>query len=302
VANVLLPPLIKKHFDAHLGLVTAGYVTAMAAGTVLPPFIATPVSDAAGWRISLGVWVLTGAVALVSALALARRQRAGQPARRETTAPVPPPSRARSRAVWGLAVLFSVASLNVYTVFAWLPHYLTDRIGSSADDTGRLLSLYAFAGVPSGVLVPLLVPRLRSGTVPILLSAAAFVTGSLGLLIAPSLWPALWVGCTGLGTALIPLTLIMINLRTATPEQSVATSGFVQGVGYGVGALGPLAFGALHSLTGSWTASLVMLACSASPAPLAALWLRAPMPRPARSTRRRGVAVSLESSSDRWST
>ena len=39
----------------------------------------------------------------------------------------------------------------------------------------------------------------------------------------------------------------------------MALSGFVQGLGYGLGALGPLVVGLLHQATGSWTPALLFL-------------------------------------------
>lgn len=280
VANVLLPPLVKTYFPSRVGLVTAAYVSAMGLGTFLPALIAVPVAEAVGWRTSLGLWALTTAVAVLPALVLRR----SSARRRSRGCPVPAPSPARgrqrghrrSRSTWALAGLFAVASVYVYTFFAWLPHFLVDRTGMSVEHAGRLLSLFAVTGLPGGVLLPLLASRLRGGTVPVVASGVAFAAGSLGLLLAPSAAPALWVGCAGLGTSLVPLTLTLVNLRSATAEESASLSGFVQGIGFAAGAAGPLVFGALHSLTGAWTAPLLVLTCSAGLAPLAAVWLRVP--------------------------
>jgi CP family cyanate transporter-like MFS transporter len=52
---------------------------------------------------------------------------------------------------------------------------------------------------------------------------------------------------------------VLVGQRTRTPEGTVALSGFSQGVGYALGALGPLIVGVLHELTGSWTAPLIFL-------------------------------------------
>jgi CP family cyanate transporter-like MFS transporter len=58
---------------------------------------------------------------------------------------------------------------------------------------------------------------------------------------------------------LFPLSLVLINLRTRTHEGAVALSGFVQGVGYTLGALGPLAVGVLRQVTGAWLWPLIFL-------------------------------------------
>ena len=86
-----------------------------------------------------------------------------------------------------------------------------------------------------------------------------FVIGYLGLLIAPSAAPVLWVASAGLGPLLFPLALVLINLRSRTPATTVGLSGFVQTVGYLLGAIGPFVVGALHDGSGGWTIPLVFL-------------------------------------------
>ena len=56
VGNVLLPPLVKGYFPDRIGLVTSLYATVMSVSTLVPPLIAVPVADTAGWRVSLGMW------------------------------------------------------------------------------------------------------------------------------------------------------------------------------------------------------------------------------------------------------
>jgi CP family cyanate transporter-like MFS transporter len=68
-----------------------------------------------------------------------------------------------------------------------------------------------------------------------------------------------WVSLAGAGPLLFPLSLVLINLRTRTAAGSVALSGFTQGVGYIVGAIGPLVFGLLHEATDGWRIPVVFL-------------------------------------------
>ena len=67
-----------------------------------------------------------------------------------------------------------------------------------------------------------------------------FIVGYLGLLLVPATATWLWVAFAGAGPLLFPLALVLINLRTRTHAGSVALSGFVQGIGYTIGAVGPL--------------------------------------------------------------
>ncbi|MBS1696828.1 MAG: MFS transporter, partial [Actinobacteria bacterium] len=58
MANILMPPLVKKYFPDRLGLMMTLYTTVMAFSTFLPPLVAVPAADAAGWRVSLAMWAV----------------------------------------------------------------------------------------------------------------------------------------------------------------------------------------------------------------------------------------------------
>ena len=169
----------------------------------------------------------------------------------------------RSSIGWALATAFAVSSLNAYALFAWLPEMLRDIAGVNAEQAGVLLSLYAAMGIPAALLVPVLTTRMKNVALLVYLAVAFFVVGYLGLIFVPETATWLWVVLVGLGPLLFPLCLVLINLRTRTHDGAVALSSFTQGVGYTLGALGPLAVGILHQLTGGWTAALVLLALTA---------------------------------------
>ena len=265
VGNVLLPPLVKKYFPDRIGLVTSLYVTVVAFSTLVPPLVAVPVADAAGWRTSLGMWSVLALVALVPWITMLVRHRT-----RSVPTPVleePEPAilgRIRhSSLAWALAAVFAVSSLNAYAVFAWLPQLLVDRSLVSAGEAGTLLSLFAAMGIPCAVIIPVLAARMKNVGLLVYAGAFCFVAGYLGLIFAPETLTWLWVSAAGLGQLLFPLSLVLINLRTRTHEGAVALSGFVQGVGYTLGALGPLVVGLLHELTGDWLWPLVFLTSTA---------------------------------------
>ena len=55
--------------------------------------------------------------------------------------------------------------------------------------------------------------------------------------------------------------MMMFVLRAQTTQGSAALSGMAHTVGYLVAAAGPLAAGALHDMTGSWSTPLIGLIC-----------------------------------------
>ena len=84
-----------------------------------------------------------------------------------------------------------------------------------------------------------------------------------GLILAPTTPHLALGGVAGHGPLLFPLALVLINLRTRTHDGAVALSGFVQRVGYTLGAFGPLVVGLLHQVTGGWTSP--SSSCAARP-------------------------------------
>lgn len=293
VGNVLLPPVVRRYFPDRVGLVTSLYATLLSISTAIPALVAVPVADAAGWRMSLAMWLLVSLVAAVPwvAVLLERRPAASEPvppaAEAEHTGPIelgaielgdaqaagteaaiadrPPATRLgarmlRSPTAWAIGVIFGSSSLGAYASFAWMPQLLVDHAGASEAEAGALLALYAFMGFPAGLIVPVVAARFpRSAAAMAMLGAAFFVIGYLGLLLAPASASVLWVASAGLGPLLFPLALVLINLRSSTPQSTVALSGFVQTVGYILGAVGPFVVGLLHDATGGWTAPLVFL-------------------------------------------
>ena len=287
MGNILLPPLVKKYFPDRLGAMMTLYTTAMAVSTFLPPLVAVPVADAAGWRISLGLWgvfAIAGAVPWIMLLAAKRTQ--GMPASaapasrpegdvREAdpvelaTGPIavaPANTRAFSRLLrlplaWAIAVVFGTSSTMAYVSFAWLPSIVTDIAGVPASIAGLLLSLFASMGLPASLLVPVLVVRFQATRSLFLVAVASGIVGLVGLMFLSnpvSVW--LWVALFGIVGVLFPLALVLISVRARTPESAVALSSFVQSTGYVVAAVFPLLVGILHEATGGWMLSLVTIA------------------------------------------
>lgn len=267
VCNILLPPAVKDYFPDRIGPVTALYATLMSISTALPPLIAAPVAAAAGWRVSLGLWAVAALAALVPwVLVAVRASRDARAAARadaalEATLPVPGMGArdlVRSRVAWAITLVFTVAAVQAYTAFTWLPRVLVDIAGVAPTEAGALLALFGIMGLPVALAIPVLAPRVNTAAL-VVAGVALFVAGYTGLLVAPASLTIVWVLLIGIASLLFPLCLVLINLRTRSVRSSTALSGFVQGIGYAGGALGPLAVGLVHELTGGWTAPLVLL-------------------------------------------
>lgn len=279
MGNILVPPLVKKYFPDRIGTMLTLYTTAMAFSTFLPPLVAVPIADAAGWRVSLGLWgvfALAGVLPWIAILVTGRA--AAQPSavvgaeRSEpmelATGPIVIPttnSRAFSRLVrlplaWAIAVVFSTSSIVAYVSFAWLPTILSDIAGVSAATAGLLLSVFALMGLPASLLVPTLVVRFRATRQVYVVSLLCGLVGISGLLfwVNPvTIW--LWVVLFGIVGVMFPLALVLISIRSRTPDSAVALSSFVQSVGYIIAAGFPLLIGVLHDASQSWTIPLLVI-------------------------------------------
>lgn len=276
--NVLLPPLVKKHFPTKVGLMTALYVTAISVGTALPAQLSVPVADATNWQFSLASWAGISAVALIPWLVALFSQRTTAPAANAGTPPAAvvlgkeltvhvaqvekaAPTKMnlwKSPTAWGLTFMFGCTSLNTYALFAWLPEILT-QAGLDRSHAGSMLALFAALGLPLSLCIPLIAAKMRNPFPAVLVMLGCFVIGYLGLLFSPANGTWLWVAFAGLGPGTFPLSLLLINHRTRTQLGAGALSGFSQGMGYTLACTGPLFFGLLNQWTGSWTAPFLFL-------------------------------------------
>lgn len=281
MANILLPPLVKTYFADRIGLMMTVYTATMAFSTFVPPLLAVPVADAAGWRFSVAMWAAFAFAGVIPWLVMMLRPDAPAAAAKpasdsadvdtvfSATGPIAtaPSNRrlfarlARIPLVWALAMTFGTSSTMAYVSFAWLPSILIDTAGVDAATAGFLLSLWAFIGLPASLIVPVLVVRFQATRPLFVFGSLSALAGLLGIMLAPVpelLW--LWMTLFGLVGLLFPLALVLISIRTRTPESAVLLSSFVQSAGYVLAAIFPALVGILHDATGGWSIPLIAVA------------------------------------------
>ncbi len=262
VGNVVLPPLIKAYFPDRIGTMTALYSALLAVAAFVPPLVAVPVADAAGWRFSLGMWAVFALLAVVPWVSLVVRARTSAAQQSAVAIEEPAPGvlgrLPRLSLAWALAATFGISAASVYACFAWLPVVLVDVAGVSHAEAGALLSLFGAMGLPWSILVPIVITRWRRVGVIYAVALVAGLAGVGGMVLAPTAATLLWVVLLGTPQALFPAVLVLIQLRTRTHEGAVALSGFAQSVGYAIAALFPLMFAVVHELTGSWQPVLLV--------------------------------------------
>src|SRR6478735_4518336 len=261
IINVLMPAVVKREFSGHVPAVTAVYTALLAGLGAVSSGVVVPIShlevggDPAGWRFAL---LITGAALLPFAIV------AWWWAHRGVARSHALPSAARGRTgiwadpvAWLVAVYMGLQASMFYMFVTWLAP-LSMSIGRSEVVAGIDVMVYQLFSLAGCMLLPLILRGGLERWAPALIPSLAII-GVIGLMIAPGavlVWASL-IGLTGGATLAMSLTLMAQRARDH--DTSAALSGMSQSVGYVIAALGPIAFGALHSLTGDWIASLALV-------------------------------------------
>lgn len=253
LGNVLLPGILKRDFPGQVAKLTGAYSLTMGAAAALGSALVVPVATmGAGWHGAL----LTLMVFPLLAVLLWLPQLKHQEVANLTASPVTHGRGIwRSALAWQLTLFLGINSLIYYVVIGWLPAILISY-GYSEAGAGSLHGLLQLATASPGILVPLILHRLRDhrGIAVIIallcaMSAAGFV-----------LWPeqaVLWTLMFGFGSGgTMILGLTFIGLRAGSAHQAAALSGMAQSVGYLLAACGPPLMGKIHDVTGTWHSPL----------------------------------------------
>ncbi|MFB9554217.1 MFS transporter [Streptomyces roseoviridis] len=270
--NVLMPGLIKRDFPDRAASMTSLYTGAMIAGATLVAASSVPLERAlGGWRASLASWSLLAVVAAVAWLPqvlIARGPgRAGLGAGTGAS-PATGPVRSvwRSALAWQVTLFMGLQSLWSYVLIAWMPTIFTDH-GMSRSTAGVVFAFNNLIQVAGAFAVPLLAGRMRSQRPLVVLVTTLVAAGYAGLMVAPVEGAWLWSAVLGVGQGgAVGLALTLIVLRSGDAVTAARLSGMAQTVGYLLAAAGPLAAGALHQATGSWTLPItaVLGVCAAA--------------------------------------
>lgn len=262
VGNVLLPAVIKRDFPLRVPLMMGVYSAILGGSGAVASGLAVPIADlsgadtGAGWRLSL---LVTGGIVLPLALAAwwlvsGREMRS---TRATSRARAPRTGVWRDPVAWIVAAYMGVQSTSFYVLVTWLATMSADT-GRSATTAGIDVMVYQSFSIAGALTVALVMRGRGERLTPALLPLVGMI-GIIGMLFAPDA-VGFWVIPLGLFSgASLGVALTLIAQRARDHNTSSALSGMSQSVGYAVAAIGPVLFGGVHALTGSWTVSLVIL-------------------------------------------
>lgn len=257
--NVLVPSLVKRDFPLRVSQITGSYTATQAAFAAAGAAVVVPLGQTspAGWRLALGIWVGLALLAMAVLLPWLRRHRSSVVG--VTTAEVSYQSPWVSPLGWQVTIFMGLQSVAFYVLTAWLPTIEQSR-GAPAATAGMHLSVFLLINVFASLAAGGILHRGSDQRLICVTSGAVMVAPFLGLALAPDLILA-WVllGAIGCGS-LIVIALSLFSLRTMSYTEAASLSGMAQSVGYGLGAAGPVMFGALRDMSGGWTFPLLVTA------------------------------------------
>ena len=141
---------------------------------------------------------------------------------------------------------------------AWLAPYY-QSLGLAASTTGNLVAAMAVAQALAAFGLPLLARRSTDRRPFLLLTLAMQAVGFAGLAFAPQLSPFFWSAICGAGLGRsFALAMITSLDHLPRPEEAGALTAMMQGGGFLIAALGPVATAFLHGLTGSFASGWIM--------------------------------------------
>ena len=257
LGNVLLPGLIKRDFSGHVARMTGAYSITMGAAAAAGSAMVVPLALAGfGWRGALLLLMVFPLLALLLWLPQARRQ---------ATTPMTGSGAAHNRGIWRSALAWQVTlflginSLVYYVIVGWLPAIL-QSMGYSEAQAGSLHGLLQLATAAPGLVIPLVLHRLKDQRGIAVLVALMCVVSTLGLWLLPG-QAVIWTLIFGFGSgATMILGLTFIGLRASSAHQAAALSGMAQTIGYLLAACGPPLIGKIHDAYGDWHIPLIIVA------------------------------------------
>ncbi len=256
LGNVLLPGLIKRDFPGQVAKLTGAYSLTMGAAAALGSALVVPVAlSGAGWHGALLMLMVFPLLALLLWLPQWRQRPAGSLSGSRALQ-----SRGiwRSTLAWQVTLFLGINSLIYYVIIGWLPAILQSH-GYSETEAGSLHGLLQLATAAPGIVVPLILLRLKDQRGVAGLSALMCALSSAGLWFMPDL-AVMWTLIFGFGSgATMILGLTFIGLRASSAHQAAALSGMAQSVGYLLAACGPPLMGKIHDANGDWR--IPLLAC-----------------------------------------
>ncbi|MDH7788893.1 CP family cyanate transporter-like MFS transporter [Ochrobactrum sp. 19YEA23] len=255
--QALMPGLIKARFPSSIATITGLYSATIMGGGALGARLAPWFAGAAhNWRYALSLLAIPAILALVAAVAILKDGPSATKASSRKSGITA--TLLRRPRTWALMAAFGLVNAGYSSMVAWLaPYYQTLGLGASA--TGSLVATMAIAQALSAFGLPMLARRSVDRRPWLLFSLLMQAVGFAGLAFAPDISPVLWSAICGAGLGgSFALAMITSLDHLPKPDEAGALAAMMQGGGFLIAALGPVATALLHSITGGFAAGWIM--------------------------------------------
>ncbi|WP_332877213.1 MFS transporter [Massilia sp. S19_KUP03_FR1] len=254
LGNVLLPSLIKRDFSANVASMTAAYSIAMGLAGAIGSAVVIHLTLNWGWQVSLAMFVLVPAVALLAWMPQLKKHGTSIQAGASQSTGV---QVWRNPLAWQVSLFMGFNAMPFYIAIGWLPTILMNQ-GISAAQAGSMHGVLQLATAVPGLILAAVIRRMKDQTIAAVVVSLMSAVSFVGLIYAPS-FALLWSIALGFGCgASMMLCLAFIGLRTTNAKDAAALSGMAQCVGYLMAAAGPMILGAFRDWLGGWTMPLLI--------------------------------------------
>jgi CP family cyanate transporter-like MFS transporter len=255
--QALMPGLIKARFPSSIATITGLYSATIMGGGALGARLAPWFAGAAhNWRYALSLLAIPAVLALIAAVPILKDGPSATKAARQKSGITA--TLLRRPRTWALMAAFGLVNAGYSSMVAWLaPYYQT--LGLEASATGSLVATMAIAQALSAFALPMLARRSVDRRPWLLFSLLMQAVGFAGLAFAPDISPVLWSAICGAGLGgSFALAMITSLDHLPKPDEAGALAAMMQGGGFLIAALGPVATALLHSITGGFAAGWIM--------------------------------------------
>lgn len=242
--QAVFPGILKARFPHRVSAVTGLYSASLMGGGALGAYLAPRVATAAGsWQLSLALFAPLALVGVLLAAAMIKRS---SPQKRAENGPMP--SYWRTPRAFLLMTWFGLVNSGYSLTVAWLAPFF-QSLGHSAATGGAIVAAMALAQTVTALTLPFLSRKSHDKRPWFWLALALQLLGFGGLIGAPELSPYLIATLLGSGLGgCFALALVISLDHLADPWRAGALSAAMQGGGFIISALVPLAISALYSL------------------------------------------------------
>lgn len=247
------PGIIKQNFPGKMSQVTGLYsAMIMGGGAVGAQLTASIAARGGDWRVALAWLALPAAIALFVAWRSLAESGVSSPDRALVARLL------RRRRTWLLMAAFGLVNGGYSSVVAWLAPYIQTQ-GWGVAESGSLVAAMAVAQAVSALGLPMLAARYRDRRPWLYATLGMQAAGFAGLAFLPTQAPVVWAALCGAGLGgSFALALVTALDHLPRPEEAGALTALMQGGGFLLAALAPLAMALLHGWTGSFASGWVM--------------------------------------------